>query len=285
MRHDKTSPESRYLDVVDNPGCQTSASLRLHYLLWPGGGRSTPVVLLHGGGAHAHWWRHMAQDLAGSLGDVAALDQRGHGDSDHSPSGCYEREAIRGDVVSMIDSLGGEVDLVGASLGGIIGIGLAAAGAGVRRLVVIDSPPELPELVAGPGGLNLFANTRTYGSLEEAVANFRPFPPGSCADPALISAVAMRSYRDMGDGQWRAKFDTRMFAGRSGYSLYPLLERISCPTLYVRGEHSQIVDQQTAERIVSMIPDAELVTMPGAHHHVHLDQADELLTTLIRFLS
>ena len=40
------------------------------------------LVLLHGGGANAHWWDHLAPTLAERF-HVVALDFRGHGDSDY----------------------------------------------------------------------------------------------------------------------------------------------------------------------------------------------------------
>jgi pimeloyl-ACP methyl ester carboxylesterase len=55
--------------------------VHLHTLRW-GDDSLPPLILLHGGGANAHWWDHVAPRLATRF-HVVALDFRGHGDSDH----------------------------------------------------------------------------------------------------------------------------------------------------------------------------------------------------------
>ena len=56
----------------------------IHYLAWGERGRRG-IVFVHGGGAHAHWWTHIAASYAGRY-RVAALDMSGHGDS--GPGSC-----------------------------------------------------------------------------------------------------------------------------------------------------------------------------------------------------
>ncbi len=63
----------------------------------------TPVVLLHGGGANAHWWDALAPALAERF-HVVALDFRGHGDSDHPDA--REPGAFQHDLSALLAHLG-----------------------------------------------------------------------------------------------------------------------------------------------------------------------------------
>ncbi len=71
---------------MTTPKCQdrvfTVNGLRLHYLDWGTEGK-LPFLLLHGGSAYAHWWDFVAPVFAENF-RVIAMDQRGHGDSDHA---------------------------------------------------------------------------------------------------------------------------------------------------------------------------------------------------------
>ncbi|MBV8053650.1 MAG: alpha/beta fold hydrolase, partial [Deltaproteobacteria bacterium] len=58
---------------------RASDNLLLHGLDYGGQGRS-PLLFLHGGSAHAHWWDFVAPAFTEHF-HVMALDQRGHGDS------------------------------------------------------------------------------------------------------------------------------------------------------------------------------------------------------------
>ena len=75
---------------------------RIHYLAWGEQGRPG-LVFVHGGGAHAHWWTHLAATFADDF-RVVALDLSGHGDSDHRD--VYEIEQWTQEVVAVADAGG-----------------------------------------------------------------------------------------------------------------------------------------------------------------------------------
>ena len=69
-----TEPTNCFFDHED---------LKLHYLDWGGDPKQRTFVLLHGGGAHAHWWDYVAPELVpmvtSSRSISAAMDAaRGH---------------------------------------------------------------------------------------------------------------------------------------------------------------------------------------------------------------
>src|SRR5712692_7589577 len=92
-------------------GCATAKSrivrvgrLGLHYLEWGGAGRP-PLLFLHGGSAHAHWFDAVAPAFA-DRHHVVSLDQRGHGESEWARPAAYATEEFAGDLQGFMDALG-----------------------------------------------------------------------------------------------------------------------------------------------------------------------------------
>ena len=90
----------------------------IHYLAWGEPGRRG-LVFVHGGGAHAHWWTHVAATFADEF-RVVALDLSGHGDSGHREQ--YAIEQWTDEVVAVAEAGGidGRPVVVGHSMGGFV---------------------------------------------------------------------------------------------------------------------------------------------------------------------
>src|SRR5262249_2349729 len=88
----------------------------IHYLAWGVAGRRG-LVFVHGGGAHAHWWTHIAATFANEF-RVVAVDLSGHGDSDHRAN--YVPEQWAGEVLAVAaeGGISGHPVVVGHSMGG-----------------------------------------------------------------------------------------------------------------------------------------------------------------------
>ena len=76
----------------------------IHYLAWGEPGRRG-LVFVHGGGANAHWWTHVAARFAEEF-RVLALDLSGHGDSDHRDA--YRFEDWTDEVIAVAEA-GGKI--------------------------------------------------------------------------------------------------------------------------------------------------------------------------------
>jgi pimeloyl-ACP methyl ester carboxylesterase len=125
-----TAPEGRRVDVDGTA---------ISYLAW--GDRSARgLVLVHGGGAHAHWWDHIAPLLALDR-RVVALDLSGHGDSgrrDTYTLGAWAAEVL---AVAADAGLTEPPTVIGHSMGGLVTLRLASLqGARLAGAVVIDAP-------------------------------------------------------------------------------------------------------------------------------------------------
>ncbi|MCZ6462967.1 MAG: alpha/beta hydrolase [Proteobacteria bacterium] len=261
-----------------SPSSSNRAGVRLHALRW--GDASAPVVvLLHGGGANAHWWDHLAPGLAHRF-QLVAPDFRGHGDSDYP-----EETSVGGfqsDLEAVLEHLGtAEVFLVGHSMGGHVALDHASRHEGIRGLVAIDPARGGSHRSRRSTRLALTFR-RSYASREEAEARYRFYPPAERAAEALRASVAARSVGPDAGERWGYKFDPRWFAVPPRPA--PDLSAIRCPTRLIRGAESPLLSEAGAREMAAEIPGAELVEIAEAGHHVQMDQPEAVLASLQSFL-
>jgi pimeloyl-ACP methyl ester carboxylesterase len=251
--------------------------------------RGQPVILLHGGGQTRHSWGRAALELAARGYYVAALDLRGHGDSDWAPDADYSIEAQAGDVRAVIAQMPKPAVLIGASMGGLIS--LTAAGEAPRQpisaLVLVDVTP-----MVDPGGrarIIGFMRDRPDGfeSVEEAadaIAAYLPHRPR----PKDLSGLN-RNLRPR-DGRWFWHWDPRFFdtfepdpaAAAQRYTA--AAKNVTVPTLLVRGSKSELVTPENVQHFRAAIPHAEYVDVTDATHMIAGDRNDAFNAVVLEFL-
>jgi pimeloyl-ACP methyl ester carboxylesterase len=260
----------------------TSHGIRLHVLDHDGSG--LPVVLLHGGSAHARWWDFVVPNLGEGL-RVYALDLRGHGDSGWAADGAYRIADYTADVTRLIAAFGLERPaLVGHSLGSLIALSYA-----------IENPCALSALVMVDGRASFGASGSRYMKLlgmlapveydriEDAIEKFRPLPKETIATAEVLTHVARHSFR-FDAGRWTTKFDRASFGGHESFDLETRLGELECPVLFVRGERSPLVSSARAAKLAAACRDGRSVELPGCHHHLPIDRPDLLGGEIRRFL-
>jgi pimeloyl-ACP methyl ester carboxylesterase len=276
--------------------------LALNLLDW--GGRGTPLLFVHGYGHNAHLWDWLVPDLADRY-RVLALDSRGHGDSASDPEYRYHNAAIARDVEAVVDHLQlDRVALVGHSQGGHACLRFAGRHPErMTRLVLADAGPDIPASRGGgdpPASLRLLAPT--FESVDDYAAILAEiYPRLDAKDRALL---AEHSLRPTDDGRVCPKLDARFLRRKSKRSartrgdfdreawvekenarIWHYLERISCPTLVIHGEHSPLLAASTVRRMVDdALFDARAVAIPGAGHALMLDEPAAFRTALLAFL-
>ncbi len=258
-----------------------SASLTIRGIEWPSSD-PRPILFLHGGGANAEWWADVAPRFR-DVGRAIALDLRGHGDSDAPAGGPYGFTAFGGDVLAVLRDLGRPAALVGASMGGLVAMYVAARTPLVERLVVVDSP-----LRPAPGvseRRRRLSTPKRYASREEAVSRFRILPSGTSAAPATVRRIAERSIRELSDGTWQLKYDPSMFIGARRRGVESVAAKIKAPLLFLRGEKSDLVTEDSLHDLQTAVPHAQVRTLAGTNHHLFLDDPEGFVAAVHPFLA
>jgi pimeloyl-ACP methyl ester carboxylesterase len=262
---------------------------QIHYLEW---GRSVarPVVCLHGGGQTAYMWEELGAALAPTH-HVFAPDLLGHGDTD--PIDEMDRRSLAATIPPLLDEFGIErAAFVGASLGGIVSLTLAADRPDLfTSITLIDIGHRLED-----EGVNRIIDFMTkhesFASPEEAaleVAEYLPHRRQVNADNLR------RNLRERPDGRWEWK---HMFARRLRGSSAPVggwrelvagmgeeAATLACPVLVLRGAASDVLSNEGAEEIAGLIPDARLATVGSAGHHAAGDSPETTVSLVRSFLS
>lgn len=254
-------------------------------MLETGEAGAPPLCFLHGGAAHAHWFDAVAPALE-ARHHVVSLDQRGHGESTWASPPAYATEDFAADLLGVMDALGWErMALVGHSMGGHNAMAFAAwHPERVRALVVVDSRPALPDDRVQRMHARGQRPPRLHPTVDAALGSFRLLPPETTADPALLRHLGRVGLVQV-NGGWKYRFDPACYAARHPVDAWPLLPRISAPTLVVRGEHSPIMTREIADRMGAAIPRASVVEIPGTYHHLVLDAPERFAAALAGFLA
>ena len=272
------TPQSRFIDL---------GSLRMHYLDWGGDSQRT-LLLAHGQGGNAHNWDHIAGELHNEF-RVIAIDQRGHGDSDHTREG-YAVTAFALDLDRFADALGiAPYSYCGASLGARNGIAYAGDRSDqLKHFVCLDYGPEMSVKSARNqiGG----ANRRPLGwrSQDDYIAYASEQNPR--APEAYLQNQATYALRLNYADKYVLKHDPEMFwiNGSFGVREVPYLweqwANISCPILELKGTESDYLSPESLRRMLESQPAMKLVEVPESGHSVAADNPEFLIRELKRFL-
>jgi pimeloyl-ACP methyl ester carboxylesterase len=248
-----------------------AGGLRLHYQDYGTAGRP-PILCVHGGAAHAHWFDFFASGFVADF-HVRALDFRGHGDSQWMtpPDYTYERHAA--DLAEIAEKLDlRDFVLLGHSMGGLVSLLYAATYPGrARALIIVDSTLRMTEdRVAMLRNVGNRPGSR-YATHEEFLSRYRLRPEGTTAAPEIIRHLAERGGRQLPDGSWTHKFDRNVYAQRNSFDGIPHCGKIKIPSLVIKGGRSPRVTPQLIAEAKAQCPTLELAEVPHADHHVFLD--------------
>lgn len=274
--------------ALDRPGRShfiDANGSRLHFLSWNYEQHDKPTLLfVHGFRGHAHWWDFIAPFFAERY-RVIALDLSGMGDSAHRSS--YESHTLAHDIVALAEHLDvPRLIAIGHSYGGSRVLRACAERPELfERLIILDSYVlfEGQEALVEPGKIR---GDREYPDMQSAVARFRLMPHQNDAMACLVEHVAYHSLRPTATGV-RWKFDPGLPSGGARETDGDqLLAKVTRPVDYVFGQHSAVVSQAVAERIVKGLPDVRgPIVIPEGHHHLMFDQPLALISTLRALLA
>jgi pimeloyl-ACP methyl ester carboxylesterase len=254
----------------------------IEMLTW--GERGRPgLLLLHGNGAHAGWWRFIAPFLAENY-RVCAPSWGGMGGSDWRDIYATETfiaEALAAsEAAGLFDSAVKPV-IAGHSFGGHIAIFIAARyGERLTATIVVDPPIFTPARIAERGARprqeRVYRAHRIYPSFEQALARFRFAPTQRCDNLFIADAIARESLKEVAgpSGQgWTWRFDPFLWKNLRLSESTPLISETRCPMALIRGARSRLIRDEDAAYMMSLLPEgAPHIAIPDADHHLMVDQ-------------
>lgn len=277
-----TSPALRHVQCLDPTGLH-----RMAY--WEWGERDNPhvVVCVHGLSRQGRDFDTLARALALHC-RVVCPDVVGRGRSDRlrDPMG-YALPTYVADMVTLMARLDVEqVDWVGTSMGGLIGLLLASLpGAPVRRLVLNDVGPVIEHAALQRIGQYLGLPVRWDSEAQAAEylqtisAGFGPHTPQQWLEltrPQLVrDGEGFKPHYDPAIAvPFKAVTPEAAQAGQA--QLWAAYDRLHCPTLLLRGADSDLLSAETARVMGERGPRARLVEFPGVGHAPTLVQPDQV---------
>jgi pimeloyl-ACP methyl ester carboxylesterase len=243
------------------------------------------LLFLHGNGAHADWWSHIAPFFAAER-RVAAISWSGMGGSDWRDR--YSIPQFARELLVAIDAAqlaaGGSPPLVvGHSFGGMPLIHAASTHPdSIGGAILVDS--LLPRPDGRPGWMASGRPTATYPTIAAAIARYRFAPPQPTENLFIVDAIARRSLREVearGSQAWTWRFDPRLWATVDRSIVDPLVETVRIPIGLIYGEESALVGGDDVARMRARLRLCPFVgAVPKAQHHVMVDQPLALIAAL-----
>jgi pimeloyl-ACP methyl ester carboxylesterase len=212
---------------------------------------------------------------------VIAVDMPGRGQSDwfedKTQYGYPLYETIVGEVLAMTGVP--KVDWLGTSMGGVIGMRIAAMPASpVRKLVLNDIGPFIPAAGRRQNARVFGLDTRFKSEAEGIAwvrANRTAFGPFTEAE---WQKFGRDSLRKTADGEWALDYDPGLGAVRSldDYDAWDQWQQIACPVLCIWGRDSLLLQRDTVMRMQSTGPKASIFEVPNIGHCPGLVDPDQI---------
>jgi pimeloyl-ACP methyl ester carboxylesterase len=247
-------------------GLSTKGFHKIAYVEWAPGAKGVPTVCLHGLTRQGRDFDFLASQLAKQGRWVVCPDLPGRGRSEFlADPDDYALPQYCADMNALIARLGApEIDWVGTSLGGLVGIVLAGMpGSCIRRLVVNDIGPYVSSTGLMRIGSYLREMPATFANLDQAEGYFRRIlaPYGDLSDEQWrhITTHSVRWDRMhnlflmLCDREIARGFRSAWFASLNIWNYW---EQISAPTLILHGAKSDLLTPQLCEEMIVRNPNA-----------------------------
>jgi len=279
-------PRLNHVQCVDTPSPTRMALHRMAYWEWGDPANQRVLVCVHGLARQGRDFDTLARSLSTAY-RVVCPDVAGRGRSERLENPlAYQLPQYVADMVTLLARLDAQsVDWVGTSMGGLIGLGVAALpGSPLRRLVLNDIGPaiEASALVRIGAYLGHPAHWRTLDEAADALwtisSSFGPHtreqwlalsapqlaPDGDGFKPHYDPAIAV---------PFRAATPEIAQAGEA--LLWQAYDSLKLPTLLLRGAESDLLSHATALAMTTRGPRARLVEFAGVGHAPMLVQPEQ----------
>ncbi len=277
-----SEPRLHHVQCLDARGLH-----RMAYWEWGDAANPRVLVCVHGLSRQGRDFDTLARDLCGSY-RVVCPDVVGRGRSDWlaDPMG-YAIPSYVADMVTLLARLDAqELHWVGTSMGGLIGLGLAALkDSPIRRLVLNDVGPAIQFEALQRIGAYLGQPLR-WSSLDEAADYMLSISQGFGPHSREQWLALTRPMLVQGDDGFRPHYDPAIAVpfravtpelARGGEALlWQAYDAIRCPTLLLRGADSDLLSHTTAQAMTQRGPQARLYEFAGVGHAPMLVQPEQV---------
>lgn len=249
----------------------------------PGASEAQTIVFGHGlffgGWMYAHQIEALSQKYR-----CVTIDWRGQGETPPA-SGGYDMDSLTSDAIALIDHLDlGPVHWVGLSMGGFVGMRLAARHSQLlRSLTLLNTSSELDPDEANTDNLAMAETIRERGidSFRSGLAevllgtDLRNEPTGEAVVEDWMRRLAEVDRNGLADAINGVVHRQPITAE---------LRDITTPTLVLAGSDDIAIPADQGRAIATAIPGARFALVPGAGHACTVDKPKETTEILEAFL-
>jgi esterase len=239
------------------------------------------LLCVHGNSSHRGMWRLTLDHLA----DYAALrlDLRGHGESEWARPPAYSTADYADDIRAAAETLDGrDFALVSHSNGSLAALYFAAhLEPKPKALIYMDVAPRIPDDQVEYFRQRASAVARVFPSLSDTLKGMRQVD-GAVPDETFLSFIE-GGMRRSADG-FRFALDPETYRSWNPADMWESVEKVTCPILILRAEHSVVMSRSTAELMSRKAPNARLKEISGAGHFLMLGKPAEVASEIRAFL-
>ena len=255
--------------------------MELHYRTLGEASPDRPsIIVLHGVFGTSDNWQTFGKSLAEQY-QVFLVDQRNHGQSPHSDQ--FDYPSMADDLQEFAKQhTEGQIVVLGHSMGGKAAMFFAVRYPELlSKLIVVDIAPRAypvhhQSVLAGLGAVKI----DDLQSRQEAEEQMKPH----VSEKGVRQFLLKNLQRTDTGFAWKLNLPVIRDNIEAVGVAVPDNNSFSGPTLFVRGEKSDYVQDADSSSITRIFPSAKIVTIHNAGHWVHAEQPDALLTTVVEFL-
>ena len=238
-----------------------------------------PLLIAHGLFGTGRNWGVLAKRISTNR-QVVTVDMRNHGDSFRAISNTYADMAA--DLADVIESLGGQADVLGHSMGGKAAMVLALSRSNlVRKLIVADIAPvayghSQSDKIAAMKAVDLSVVTRRRDADVQLAETIK--------DAALRAFLLQSLTLSVEGAGWKLNLDA-LEAAMADIIGFPDVGAVhNGETLFLSGGDSDYVQATDYARILTLFPNAKFEQIEGAGHWLHAQKPREFEAAVSGFL-
>jgi esterase len=244
---------------------------------------SQPIIILHGLFGISDNWVSYSRRIAMEGFEVFVVDQRNHGQSPHSDN--FNYLALTDDLFDFIDEH--EIEdpiIIGHSLGGKVAMRFALENPHmVKKLVVVDitlkayGPRDHHQKIIEAMKAVEFSKVSTRSDVESILVNY-------IHDIRIRQFILKNLHRkDKDEFEWRIYLDGLESNLDQMFDAIDTITKFEKPTLFIKGGASDYILLEDFPQIRYNFPNAEIITIEGATHWVHVEAMEKFYQLTMGF--